>query len=186
MHINVHCALGIILSMIFLDYLNLFQIALIITVSILIDFDFVFSKYAKDHNHRRLPTHSFIPFLIFLPFGLVFIEFLWVGIVGIFHVILDLVDWGIYPLTPRVKDKIIGGFLFVPEVKEGDEPLNKCYFINTYYGSKIIIVLEIIAFLGAILLIIWRNLFYLILLVPYFLFLALHLITYFKYCKNKK
>lgn len=186
MHINVHCALAICISMIFLDYLNIFQIILIISVSILIDFDFLFSKYAKDHNHRRLPTHSFVPYLIILPFGLFLIELLWVGIAGLFHVLLDLIDWGIYPLTPRFRNKIMGGFLFVPQVNDGDDPLKKCYFVNTYFGSKFIIFLEISAFISALLLIIWRSLFYLILLIPYGVFLAMHLITYLKFCKKKK
>ena len=109
MHINVHCAVAICLSMIFLEFLNVFQIILIISASILIDFDFLFSKYAKDHNHRRLPTHSFIPYLILIPFGLLMIEFLWIGIAGIFHVLIDVIDWGIYPLTPRINDKVLGG-----------------------------------------------------------------------------
>ena len=187
MHINVHCAIGIILSMIFWDFLiNIFQVILIISVSILIDFDFIFSKHAKDHNHRRLPTHGFIPYLILLPFGFLMIEILWVSIAGMFHVLIDMIDWGIYPLTPKVKDKILGGFLYVPETDENSEPLKKCYFVNTYYGSKIIIALEVIFFSTALSLILWRSLFNLIYLIPYALFLAMHLTTYFKFCKKKK
>ena len=100
--------------------------------------------------------------------------------------LLDVIDWGIYPLTPRVKDKIFGGFLYVPKLNEGDKPLQKCYFINTYYDSKIIISLEIISIVAAIVLIIWRNLFYFMLLIPYALFLVMHLSTYFRFCKTKK
>jgi len=172
--------------MIFWDFLNIFQIIIIISVSILIDFDFIFSKFAKDHNHRRLPTHGFIPYLILLPFGLIMIEFLWIGIAGIFHVLVDMIDWGIYPITPRLKDKILGGFLFVPEIDENSEPLKKCYFVNTYYESKIIIALEIVYFSASFILILWRSLFYLILFIPYAIFLAMHLTTYFKFCKKKK
>jgi len=114
------------------------------------------------------------------------IEFLWIGIAGIFHVLVDMIDWGIYPITPRLKDKILGGFLFVPEIDENSEPLKKCYFVNTYYESKIIIALEIVYFSASFILILWRSLFYLILFIPYAIFLAMHLTTYFKFCKKKK
>ena len=114
------------------------------------------------------------------------IEFLWVGIAGIFHVLVDMIDWGIYPLTPRIKDKILGGFLFVPETDSNSDPLKKCYFVKTYYESKIIISLEIIIFIASLILILWRSLFALIYLIPYALFLAMHLTTYLKFCKKKK
>ena len=133
MHVNVHCAVGIILSLIFIDYLTLFQLYLIIGVIVLIDFDFIFSNFAKDHNHRRLFTHSFIPYLILLPLGLIFIEFLWVGIAGLFHLLFDMLDWGIYPLTPKFKDEIFAGFLHVPKT---EEKLKRCYFIKRYYARK--------------------------------------------------
>ncbi|NHI93797.1 MAG: hypothetical protein EAX96_15020 [Candidatus Lokiarchaeota archaeon] len=132
-----------------------------------------------------MPTHSFIPYLIILPLGILLIEFLWISIVGIFHVLLDLIDWGIYPLTPRLKNKNVGGFLYVPQINEGDDRLPRCYFINTYYSSKIIIILEIASIVAALLLILWRNPLYLILTIPYVLFLIMHLNTYFKLCRKK-
>ncbi|MHA1785836.1 MAG: hypothetical protein ACTSX4_08960 [Candidatus Helarchaeota archaeon] len=183
---NVHCAIGICISMIFLDYLNIYQILLIIGISVLIDIDFIFSKHVKDHNHRRLPTHSFIPYLIILPFGIFMIELLWVGIAGIFHVLLDILDWGIYPLTPSIRNRVLGGFLFTPKRRDDEPPLKKCYFINTYYGSKLIIVMEIIAFMAALSLILYRAFFYLILIIPYFILLAIHLSTYFKFCRKNQ
>ncbi len=183
MHINIHCAIAIILTMIFWDFLNIFQVILILSISILIDFDFLFSKFAKDHNHRRLPTHSFIPYLILMPFGLLLIEFFWIGIAGIFHIFIDMIDWGIYPLTPRIKDKILGGFLFVPKIDKNSEPPKKCYFIRTYYQSKLIISLECITFIISLILVIWRSIFFLFLFIPYILFLIMHLMTFLKMCK---
>ena len=42
---------------------------MIVFSAFICDFDVFFSKYAKDHNHRNLITHSIIPSIIVIVLG---------------------------------------------------------------------------------------------------------------------
>ncbi|MHA1383035.1 MAG: metal-dependent hydrolase [Candidatus Helarchaeota archaeon] len=193
MHMNIHAAVGTIISLLFMNYLTEFQILLIIGVSVLIDFDFIFSKFAENHNHRRLITHTFIPYIILILIGLLFLwlnitEF-WIypfliGACGCVHVSLDSIDWGILLFYP-IRHNLIGGILEVPRNsnnKNGRIP--HCYFIMTYYRSKIIKTLEFIFAISAILLIILINIKLIYVFLVYTATLLLHLWQLMK-CEKK-
>ena len=126
---NFHSAVGILISMIFSSYLSDFEILFIIVVMVIIDFDFLLSKFAKNHNHRRLPTHTFFLYGIFTIIGIIFFIFrisifdftdLWryfilLGICGLIHVGTDSIDWGILLFYP-FSQNVIGGILKTPNI----------------------------------------------------------------------
>jgi len=71
MHINSHFSIGVILASILNYYFNfnLINFSIIILFSFICDFDVLFSKYAKDYNHRLLISHSIIPSIIIIFLG---------------------------------------------------------------------------------------------------------------------
>ncbi|MHA1376865.1 MAG: metal-dependent hydrolase [Candidatus Helarchaeota archaeon] len=193
MHMNVHSAVGIIMSLLLSVYLSEFQILLFIGVSIIIDFDFLFSKYAKNHNHRRLITHTYIPYIISILIGLILLllnltefwmYFFLIGVAGVFHVSLDLVDWGIMLLFP-FKREIKGGFLSISEDFRGkNDRIPHCYFIIAYYKSKIIRFLEISIASLALLMILIVDINFIYIMLVYVGLLLLHVYQYLKCVKK--
>lgn len=196
---NVHTAIGILISMIFSDYLSDFEILFVIVVMVIIDFDFLFSKFAKNHNHRKLPTHTFFLYGIFIIIGIIFFIFrisifnstdIWryiilIGICGLIHVGTDSIDWGILLFYP-FSQNLIGGILKIPNIKDDENnEMGRCYFINKYYNSNIIKVLEISFGISAVLSILLINIDYFYVLLIYFGTLALHLIQFFRCSKQK-
>jgi len=195
LQINVHLSAGIILTIFlrtfFFQHLSHLDLLLIVGISILIDFDFIFSRFAKDYNHRRLPTHGFPLYLILMGFGvlLAFFNFPWLlyaGLAGLVHVSLDLIDWGTCALTPIKRDLLIGGTLKPPS-PPSDPPrrVPQCYFTMTYYHSKIILVVEVAIFFISLILLLLFDFFSLYLLIGYGLFLGLHLLHYLR-CRREK
>ncbi|MFX0140886.1 MAG: metal-dependent hydrolase [Candidatus Hodarchaeota archaeon] len=199
MHMNVHAAVGILISMIFSSYLSDFEILFIIGVIVIIDFDFLLSRFAKNHNHRRLPTHTLFFYVIFLVIGIFLRIFgvsifnftdLWryiglLGICGIIHVSMDSIDWGILLFYP-FNQKLIGGILKTPKTTDENKiELRHCYFIKKYYGSNIIKILEVVFGISAFLSIILINIEYFYVILIYLGTLLLHLIQLFR-CRKEK
>ena len=189
MHINTHVALGIILSLIYSYFISqiFINVIAIFSMSFLIDFDFLFSKYAKNRNHRVLPTHGIIIYLILLPFGVFFPIFSFLGLAGLIHILIDCLDWGVGIFSPFSK-KIYFGILPKPS-KEiiNDDSLRRrqCWFISTYYKSKILMFVDILIIGISIILLFLINVWYWWYYLIYSFFLALHITSYFR-CKKQK
>ena len=98
MHINFHFAIGVIIASFFNSYFQftLLEFLMIIGCSFIMDFDIFFSKYAPDNNHRMLITHSIIPGVILIVFGVLFIwpALYLSGAAYVIHSIIDTLDWG--------------------------------------------------------------------------------------------
>ena len=159
--------------MLFLPIFGLFETLIIAAFPFLIDFDFLLSKYAKDHNHRRLITHSLTPYLGLLVLGIFFPLFLALGICGVVHVLSDTIDWGTALFAPFYSEPL-GGILPKPPQKIidiRDYRKRQCWFTKTYYNSKILIALEVLFGVIAVVLIIFINIWYIWVLLFYFLFL---------------
>ena len=193
MQINAHFSMGIILAFLikiwFLPNLSFFEIAFVIFVSVIIDFDFLFSSFLSDHNHRRLPTHGILLYFILLIIGIGFFYFhvnypLLFALAGLFHVGLDLIDWGTALLSPIRTHLLVGGILPPPPSNDGTET-PQCYFTMVYYGSRTMIILEIAIFLLSVILILLIDFIYLYLLIGYFVILILYLFHYHS-CRMKK
>ena len=187
-HINCHFAIGIIIAS-FTHYflrITLFEFGLIVIFSFIMDFDVLFSKRAKDHNHRMLITHSIIPGIIISIIGVLFnwqIIFI-CGIAYFIHILIDTFDWGTNffgfhekPFGPK--------FLITKEeLKNLNEILanykvKKSFFDFRYYQNRVIISLEIILTVLMILVnvvLAFEYIFIILIYVPFFFF---HMIVYF-------
>ncbi|MHA1264334.1 MAG: hypothetical protein ACTSRS_03785 [Candidatus Helarchaeota archaeon] len=182
----MHISQGIVIAMHYLPSLNLIEFFLVVSFPFFIDFDFLFSKYAKDNNHRRLITHSLFPYLALLPLGLFYQVLFILGLCGIIHILTDTVDWGTSLFSPIIKEPL-GGILPTPPKEVVEIPNYKkrqCWFTKVYYASSIIVVLEI--FFGglAILSILLIDLTYFWIMLFYFVFLMLQ-IRFYLMCTKK-
>ena len=74
MHINSHFAVGITITSIlhYFFQFTLLEFYLIVFFSFICDFDVFFSKYAINHNHRMLISHSIIPSIVIIVIGILF------------------------------------------------------------------------------------------------------------------
>ena len=189
LHINTHIATGIILSMFYSFFINndILSIIIICCFSFLIDFDFIFSKYAKNRNHRILPTHGITLYLIILPFGIFNSIFYFVGLAGIFHVLMDCIDWGVGLFSPISKKIYFGILPKPPENIINEESIRKrqCWFTLTYYNSKILLIVEVLVLILSIFLVIYVNFSFWWFYILYSLFLMVHLYSFYR-CKKAK
>ena len=98
MHINSHFAVGVIFASILNYYysFSLFEFVFIVFFSFICDFDVFFAKYAIEHNHRMLISHSIIPSFLIIIIGIIFIwpVLFFSGLAYSIHVIIDTFDWG--------------------------------------------------------------------------------------------
>jgi hypothetical protein len=182
----VHIAQGIIIALLFLPFLTVFEFYLVVIFPFLIDLDFLFSKFAKNKNHRRLITHSLLPYIALLTFGFIYPVFFILGLCGVVHLLIDMIDWGTALLAPFYRDPIGGVLPHVPLnlISEANFEQRQCWFTKTYYRSKVILTVEVLIVLLAISLILIIAVQYLWLMVLYSLFLAFHL-TYYVSCRRK-
>ena len=151
----------------------------------LIDLDFLLSKYAKNNNHRRLLTHSLLPYIPLLILGPFFPFVLALGIGAIVHILTDTLDWGTALLTPFYRDPI-GGILPHPPKEIVEIPnyrKRQCWFATTYYKNPVLLALEVVFGVAAILLIIIIDIWYLWITLFYFFFVALQVRFNLK-CRN--
>lgn len=195
MHINIHFAVGVIFASI-LNYffeLSFFEFSFIILFSFICDFDIFFSKFAKDHNHRMLITHSIIPSLIILFLGILvnWITLILSGISYLIHIVIDTLDWGTNLFYFQRKQV---GFKFLIS-KEEFENLSEylsnyknpaSFFDEKYYKNKVCLGIEISLF---ILMIVFTILFafqFILITLLYFPFICLHLSRHFHLKKIEK
>ena len=189
MHINSHFAAGLIFASI-LNYFysfSLFEFAFIVFFSFICDLDVFFAKYAIDHNHRMLISHSIIPGFLMLLLGIIinWPVLAFSGATYSLHVIIDTFDWGTNFFYFQKKQ--IGLKLLIS--KEEFENLPKylsefkkaeSFFDTKYYSSRVSLGIEAILF---ILMCVFTILFafqFIFIITLYFLGLFFHLTRHFK------
>ncbi len=186
-HINSHFAIGVIITSIAHSFFHFtwLDFLLIVFLSFLNDWDIFFSKYAKDHNHRNLISHSIIPSLCIIVLGFVINwPALIIGGIGYFiHICVDTFDWGTnFFYFPK---KTVGlRFLIRKEEKElpkylAQYKVPESFFDLKYYNNKVTIALEIILFALMMLFLILYALEFIWVIVFYFLGLTFHLSRHF-------
>lgn len=188
MHINSHFAVGVIIASI-LNYFfkfTLLEFSLIVFFSFFCDFDVLFIKFAKDHNHRLLITHSIIPSIIVIIIGYILMwpVLIICGFSYSIHIIIDTIDWGTNFFYFQKKQI---GFKFLIS-KDEFENLPKylseykvpaSFFDEKYYNNKICLTIETLLFI-LMLISIWIFAFnYVFLILLYFLGLCFHLHRHF-------
>ncbi|MFX0069909.1 MAG: hypothetical protein ACFFAO_02355 [Candidatus Hermodarchaeota archaeon] len=148
--------MGVIIASIFNYYFtfNLFEFGLIVFSAFICDLDVFFSKYAKDHNHRNLFTHSIIPSITILILGIIFNwpALIISGFTYFIHVFVDIFDWGTnFFYFPK---KTFGPRLFMSQ--EEEEKLAEylaqykspaSFFDFKYYKSKVALSIEVLLFI---------------------------------------
>jgi len=182
----VHIAQGIIIALLFLPFLDSFEFYLVVFFPCIIDLDFLFSGTVKNKNHRRLITHSLLPYLVLAALGFIYPLFFILALCGIVHLFIDIIDWGTALLAPFYKDPIGGILPDVPTslLSESNFKQRQCWFTKTYYNSWIIRITEVGFGIFTIALILIINAQYIWLMGFYFLLLAFHL-SYYLRCRRK-
>ncbi len=188
MHINSHFAIGVsitsILNSIF--SFSLLDYSIIVISSFICDFDVFFSKYAIDHNHRMLISHSLIPSIILILLGLIFNWFviLFSGIVYSIHIIIDTLDWGTNIFFFHKKP--VGLKLLITKEEQENLPNylaeynnKESFFDSKYYNNKICIIIEVSLFIVMIISLLVFTPYYLPISIFYFLGLYFHLSRHF-------
>ena len=189
MHVSFHYAVGVIVALLFSQVFpaaaTWWSFGIIVLGAIIADSDYIFSKFAPDRNHRMLLTHSIFFPLPMIILGLILRNSLIVtaSLAYLTHPIIDLLDWG---TNCFLNGKIVGPrvllakkeYLIVPQLMH-QEKYPKWFFVNRYYHSKLVLGLEILAFLSMFLGIWLLTPQYWYFLFGYFLVLGLHLYEYF-------
>ena len=189
MHISFHFAVGVIMAILFaLLYpaaTTGWSFGIVVLGAIIADSDYIFSKFAPDRNHRMLLTHS-----IYFPIPMIFIGLFMqnplvvaASLAYLTHPIIDLFDWG---TNCFLTGKIIGPRILLAKTEYRivtqlmhQEKYPKWFFVKRYYHSKIILGLEILAFLSMILGLGILTPQYWYFIFGYFLVLGLHVFEYF-------
>jgi hypothetical protein len=194
MHINSHFAIGVSIASL-LDYFysfSLLEYSIIVIFSFICDFDVFFSKYAIDHNHRMLISHSLIPSIILILLGLIFNwTFIIVsGLVYSIHIIIDTLDWGTNIFYFHKKP--VGLKLLITKEEQENLPkylaiYNKkeSFFDAKYYNNKICIIIEVSLFIIMILSLLIFTPYYFLISLFYFLGLYFHLSRHFHLKKGE-
>jgi hypothetical protein len=188
MHINSHFAIGVsiasILNSIF--SFSLLDYSIIVISSFICDFDVFFSKYAIDHNHRMLISHSLIPSIILILLGLIFnwLVIFISGIVYSVHIIIDTLDWGTNIFFFHKKP--VGLKLLITKEEQENLPNylaeynnKESFFDSKYYNNKICIIIEVSLFILMIASLLVFTPYYLPISIFYFLGLYFHLSKHF-------
>jgi hypothetical protein len=184
MHINSHFAVGTIITSILHHFFNftLLEFYLIVFFSFICDFDVFFSKYAINHNHRMLISHSIIPSIIIMIFGVIIFwpALIFSGIVYFIHVVLDTFDWGTNFFYFQKKQVGLKLLISREEFENIGEHLNKykrseSFFDTKYYKNRVCIGIEIALFILMMISIIFFAFKYFLVIIFYFPFLYFHL-----------
>ncbi|UCD02021.1 MAG: hypothetical protein JSV23_03080 [Promethearchaeota archaeon] len=188
MHINSHFAIGVIFTS-FLHYFfnfTLIEFVFIIIFSFICDFDVLFSKYAKDHNHRLLISHSIIPSIIIIIIGYIlnWIILIIGGFSYAIHIIIDTIDWGTNFFYFQKKPIGIKLLISKDEFKNLPKYLAKynnpsSFFDEKYYNNKVCLAIEIILFILMVIFVTIYALQYIFIIPLYFLGLYFHLHRHF-------
>ena len=188
MHINSHFAVGVIIASI-LNYFfkfTLLEFSMIVLFSFFCDFDVLFIKFAKDHNHRLLITHSIIPSIIVIIIGYILMwpVLIICGFSYSIHIIIDTIDWGTNFFYFQKKQI---GFKFLISKDEFENlpkylakyKVPEYFFSKKYYNNKICLAIETLLFI-LMLISIWIFAFnYVFLILLYFFGLSFHLHRHF-------
>jgi len=188
MHINSHFAVGVIIASI-LNYFfkfTLLEFSLIVLFSFFCDFDVLFIKFAKDHNHRLLITHSIIPSIIVIIIGYILMwpVLIICGFSYSIHIIIDTIDWGTNFFYFQKKQVGLKFLISKDEFENLPKYLSEykvpaSFFDERYYNNKICIAIETLLFI-LMLISIWIFAFnYVFLILLYFLGLCFHLHRHF-------
>jgi len=189
MHINSHFAVGVIFSSILNYFYNftLIEFVFIVLFSFLCDLDVFFAKYAKNHNHRMLISHSIIPGFLILVFGIIinWPAIAFSGTAYSIHVIIDTFDWGtnfFYFQKKQIRLKLL---ITKEEFENLPEYLSKfkkaeSFFDSKYYRSRISLGIEVIVFILMMVSIILFAFQFIFIVFIYFLGLYFHLDRHFK------
>jgi len=188
MHINSHFAVGVILASI-LNYLYdlfLLEFISIVIFSFICDFDVFFTKYAINHNHRMLISHSIIPAFLILMFGIIFnwSVLIFCGAAYSIHVIIDTFDWGTNFFYFNKKSVGLKLLISKEEIENLPDYLSKfkkaeSFFDNKYYNSKVSLVIEATLFILMMLFITIFAFEFILISLFYFLGLYFHLSRHF-------
>ena len=195
MHINIHFAVGVIFASILNYFFNftVLEFVLIVFFSFICDFDVVFNKYTKDHNHRLLITHSIIPSIVIIIIG--YILNLPALILGGFsysiHIFIDTLDWGTNFFYFQKKQVGFRLLISKEEIENLPKYLAKyrvpaSFFDEKYYSNKICLVVEVIIFILMVFFIVIFALKYIFMILLYFLGLYFHLQRHFTLKKIEK
>ena len=159
---------------------------MIVLASVISDFDVFFSKYAKDHNHRNLITHSVFPSIIIFVLGIIFYwpALIISGFSYFIHVFVDLFDWGTnFLYFPK---KTFGPRLFMSKEEEDKLSLYLAQYKNPasffdfkYYNDKVALTIEALLFILMMIFIIVFAFEYILIVIIYFLGLYFHLSRHF-------
>lgn len=184
MHINSHFAVGVIIASI-LNYFfkfTLLEFSMIVLFSFFCDFDVLFIKFAKDHNHRLLITHSIIPSIIVIIIGYILMwpVLIICGFTYSIHIIIDTIDWGTNFFYFQKKQI---GFKFLISKDEfknlpkyiAEYKVPEYFFSKKYYNSKVYLAIETLLFILMLISIWIFALHYVFLIVLYFIGLYFHL-----------
>lgn len=188
MHINTHLAVGVIFTS-FLHYFfnfTLLEFVIIVIFSFICDFDVFFSKYARDHNHRLLISHSIIPSIIIIIIGYI-LNWLALVISGFsyaIHIIIDTFDWGTNFFYFQKKQVGLKLLISKDEFENLSKYLAKykkpaSFFDERYYSNKVCLAIEIILFILMLVFIIIYAVQYIFMILLYFLGLYFHLHRHF-------
>jgi hypothetical protein len=189
MHINSHFSVGIIIASI-LNYFysfTLFEFAFIVFFSFICDLDVFFSKYALNHNHRMLISHSIIPGFLMLLFGIVinWPALTFSGGAYSIHVIIDTFDWGTNFFYFQKKQIGLKFLISKEEFENLPKYLSKfkkaeSFFDSKYYSSKVSLGIEAIMLILMFVFIILFAFQFIFITILYFVGLFFHLTRHFK------
>ncbi len=195
MHINFHFAVGVIFSSILNYFFNflILEYILIVSFSFICDFDVFFNKFAKDHNHRLLITHSIIPSIAIIIMGYIFnfSVLILCGFSYSIHIFIDTFDWGtnfFYFQRKQVGFKLL---ISKEEIENLPKHLAKykvpaSFFDEKYFKNKGCLGVELIVFVLMVVFIVLYAINYLFLIPIYFLCLYFHLHRHFILKKIEK
>jgi len=191
-HINSHFAVGMIIGSLFNSIFNftLIEFTAIVFSAFIMDFDVLFSKFAKDNNHRMLITHSIIPSIVIILIGIVILSpviFL-CGFGYLIHIIIDTLDWGTNFLGIHKKPYGPKFLITKAELDNIEQILStykikKSFFDIRYYSKKGILIVEGLLAVTMIISITLFALEFILLIIVYVLFLAFHISGYLHFKK---
>ena len=189
MHINSHFATGVILTSI-LNYFysfSFFEFVFMVLFSFICDLDVFFAKYAINHNHRMLISHSIIPGFLILLIGIItnWPVLAFSGVVYSIHVIIDTFDWGTNFFYFQKKQVGLKLLISKEEFENLPKYLSKfkkaeSFFDSKYYSNKVNLGIEAILFILMFVFIILFAFQFIFIIILYFLGLFFHLTRHFK------
>jgi len=146
-----------------------------------------FAKYAKNHNHRMLISHSIIPGFLILVFGIIinWPAIAFSGAAYSIHIIIDTFDWGTNFFYFQKKQIGLKLLITKEEFENLPEYLSKfkkteSFFDSKYYSSRISLGIEVIVFILMMVSIILFAFQFIFIVFIYFLGLYFHLDRHFR------